>query len=73
MTGRNQDAIKKTSAGLLKLIFPHKGAETVEMDELKICLNLAVESRQRILDQLAISHPGEFKNIKLVETIKLIG
>jgi len=23
MTGRNQDTIKKTSAGLLKLIFPH--------------------------------------------------
>ncbi len=70
MTGRNQDAIKKTSAGLLKLIFPHKGPETIEIDELRICFDLAVESRQRILDQLAISHPGEFKNIKLSEYIK---
>src|SRR6266446_3768661 len=30
MTGRNQDAIKKTTAGLLKLIFPHRTSDTLQ-------------------------------------------
>jgi len=70
MTGRNQDSIKKTAAGLLKLIFPHRTLETVEEEELKFCLDYAVECRQRILDQLAIANPGEFKAIKLIELLK---
>lgn len=70
MTGRNQDAIKKTCAGLLKLIFPYKNPDTIEQEELKICLDIAVESRQRILDQLAIAHSSEFKNIRLYDSIK---
>jgi len=71
MTGRNQDAIKKTSAGLLKLIFPHRTPQTVETDELKMCLDLAIESRQRIIDQLAISAPSEFKDIDLKKFLKI--
>lgn len=43
-------------------MFLHKRPETIEVDELRMCLDLAIESRQRILDQLAISHPGEFNN-----------
>jgi len=34
MTGRNQDTIKKTSAGLLKLIFPHRNPQTIGKDDL---------------------------------------
>jgi len=39
MTGRNQDAIKKTTSGLLKILFPHRTPETVQPDELTIVCN----------------------------------
>lgn len=65
MTGRNQDAIKKTTAGLLKLVFPHRTAEDLAREELEPCLALAVECRQRVLDQLAVMLPEEFGGVKL--------
>ncbi|MGA9350069.1 MAG: BREX system Lon protease-like protein BrxL [Anaerolineae bacterium] len=61
LTGRNQDAIRKTAAGLLKLVFPHRAAEDLADDELDLCLDLAVECRARVLDQLAVLAPSEFK------------
>lgn len=61
LTGRNQDAICKTAAGLLKLIFPHRTAEDLAEDELELCLNLAEECRERVLAQLAVLAPGEFR------------
>jgi ATP-dependent Lon protease len=61
LTGRNQDAIRKTTAGLLKLIYPHRTAETLTDDELASCLALAFECRQRVIEQLAIQAPGEFQ------------
>jgi len=70
MTGRNQDSIKKTSSGLLKLIFPHKRLENINLEELKFCIDISVECRQRVLDQLAIMAPGEFKKIELIKLIK---
>jgi ATP-dependent Lon protease len=65
MTGRNQDSIKKTSAGLLKLVFPHRTVETIEKEELKRCVDFAIECRQRIIDQLIIMAPSEFRGIDL--------
>ena len=70
MTGRNQDAISKTTAGLLKLIFPHKSPETILDEEFTSCFDIAVECRQRIIDQLAILAPGEFKSISLKDEIE---
>jgi ATP-dependent Lon protease len=66
MTGRNQDAIRKTAAGLLKLVFPHRSATDIEQAELDTCLSLAIECRQRVVDQLAIVAPTEFRAIPLV-------
>ncbi len=66
MTGRNQDAIRKTAAGLLKLVFPHRTLETIEADELDMCTSLAVECRQRVISQLAIIAPTEFQTTPLV-------
>jgi hypothetical protein len=60
---RNQDAIRKTTAGLLKLIYPHRTADDIQPDELSICTGLAFECRQRTVEQLAIQAPGEFQNI----------
>lgn len=61
MTGRNQDAIRKTAAGLLKLVFPHRTAESIEPSELEVCMSLAIESRQRVTSQLAVIAPTEFR------------
>ena len=64
-TGRNQDAIKKTAAGLLKLVFPQRTASDLPRDELEICLALATECRQRVLDQLAVMLPEEFGAVRI--------
>lgn len=64
LTGRNQDAIRKTAAGLLKLIYPHRTADDLTDDELGLCVNLATECRVRVLDQLAMLAPGEFKSVR---------
>ena len=61
LTGRNQDAIRKTAAGLLKLIHPHRTADDLPDEELKPCLDLATECRGRVVDQLAVLAPTEFK------------
>jgi ATP-dependent Lon protease len=60
MTGRNQDAIRRTTAGLLKLLFPHRTPETLLRDEIAPCLELAIECRSRVVEQLAVMAPGEF-------------
>jgi ATP-dependent Lon protease len=65
MTGRNQDAITKTTAGLLKLLHPHRTPETLLPSELAPCLDIAVECRQRVLDQLKVMAPAEFSGVDL--------
>src|SRR3989454_5627521 len=50
MTGRNQDAIQKTAAGLLKLLYPHRTPADIEPEELHFCLDLVVEMRRREAD-----------------------
>lgn len=65
ITGRNQDAIRKICAGMLKLIFPHRTADDIQSEELSICLNLAIESRERVLHQLSIMSPSEFSENRL--------
>src|SRR5690606_28293802 len=46
---RDRDAIYKTMSGLLKLLFPSGGENEAEVREL---LELALESRKRVKDQL---------------------
>jgi len=70
ITGRNQDAIKKTTAGLLKLIFPHRTAEDLETGELEACLYLATECRRRVVDQLAVMSKEEFANATFEWTLR---
>jgi ATP-dependent Lon protease len=60
MTGRNQDAIKKTVAGLLKLQHPHRSPETLTRKEIAPLVEIAVEMRKRVTDQLAKMLPAEF-------------
>ncbi len=61
-TSRNQDSVQKTTAGLIKLIFPHRDVDTIELEEMKMCLSLAIEARQIVYDQMAVISPGEYKS-----------
>jgi ATP-dependent Lon protease len=63
MTGRNQDAVKKTTAGLLKLLHPHRAPESLEHQEIAPLVELAVEGRKRVTDQLAVLLPAEFRTV----------
>jgi ATP-dependent Lon protease len=65
MSQRAHDAIKKTAAGLLKLVYPHRTPDDVEPEELQFCLDLAVEMRQRVVDQLKALAPKEFQKVTL--------
>jgi ATP-dependent Lon protease len=70
MTGRNQDAIKKTTAGLLKLLHPDRTPDSVSHDDLVPLLEIAVEMRKRVTDQLAKILPGEFNGVDYVYSLK---
>jgi ATP-dependent Lon protease len=61
LTGRNQDAIRKTTAGLLKLIHPHRTVDDLQPEELSMCVALAFECRQRVIEQLSVQAPAEFR------------
>jgi len=69
-TSRNQDSVQKTTAGLIKLIFPYKDVDTIEPAELKLCLEMALESRQIIYDQLAVISSGEYHPRSIMATIR---
>ena len=64
MTGRNQDAIKKTTAGLLKLLHPHRNPDSIARDEITPLLDIAIEMRKRVTDQLAKILPMEFTDVE---------
>jgi len=66
---RNQAAVKKTAAGLLKLLFPHRTPETIREHELAPCLAIANEGRQRVLDQLAVMLPGEYAGVRVAASV----
>ncbi len=70
MGQRDQKSLVRIGSGLLKLVFPHRTTDTVEPNELKTVLDIAVSLRKRVLDQLAIISPGEFGGVKLEYKIK---
>lgn len=70
MTQRNQVAITRIASGFLKLMFPHRTAETIKNNEVKTVVNLAIDLRKRVVDQLAIIAPAEFAGVKFDYEIK---
>ena len=72
LTSRNQNAIRKTAAGLLKLAYPHRDALSLQVHELEYCINLAVDTRQRVVDQLSRMSPDEFGTHRLRECITIL-
>jgi len=65
MSQRNQRSIVRISSGLMKLMFPHYMNQEVDKKNLKMILDIAVDLRQRVIDQLAVILPDEFKGVKL--------
>jgi ATP-dependent Lon protease len=63
---RNQVAITKMVSAMIKILFPF----SINNDELKLIMDRAIELRQRVIDQLAIINPGEFKGNKIEYNIK---
>ncbi|MEM4004244.1 MAG: BREX system Lon protease-like protein BrxL [Desulfurococcaceae archaeon] len=59
---RDERAVKKISAGLLKLICPNG---EFDKEDLRTVTDIAVEYRQRIADWLHYKAPGEYEFIKL--------
>jgi ATP-dependent Lon protease len=70
MTGRNRDAIKKTTAGLLRLLHPHRSPEIVERGAIAALVETAVEMRKRLTDQLAKILPAEFSAVEYGYKVK---
>jgi ATP-dependent Lon protease len=70
MTGRNQDAVKKTTAGLLKLLHPHRTPDSIARDEIAPLLEIAIEMRKRVTDQLAKILPAEFDHVEYTCNVK---
>lgn len=62
LTARDVRAVQKTLAGLLKLMAPHGEVSDALLEEL---LDLALEGRQRVRDQLHLMAPGEYYPVKL--------
>jgi ATP-dependent Lon protease len=63
MNQRNQDAVKKSAAGMLKLLYPHQIAGEVPRPTMEAVLRFAFEMRKRVTDQLAAMKPTEFRDI----------
>jgi predicted ATP-dependent Lon-type protease len=70
MSSRSHTAVTRIASGLLKLVFPHRTAATIQPDELKWAVDRATGLRQRVLDQLAVIAPGEFTNAKLTYKLR---
>ena len=71
MTGRNQDAVKKTAAGLLKLLYPHRKEPAEHISsEISSVIEFAVEMRKRVTDQLAIILPTEYQNVNYAYRVR---
>jgi ATP-dependent Lon protease len=63
MNQRNQDSVRKTAAGMLKLLYPHLTAGDGSVQVLREVVEFSVEMRKRVIDQLALMKPTEFREI----------
>jgi ATP-dependent Lon protease len=61
-TIRDENAVRRLASGLLKLLFPN---QQFDNDELRQVLDLAVEMRQYIVDELSEMSPVEFPRKRL--------
>lgn len=62
LTIRDETSVLRIASGMLKVLCPHGDFQE---HDFKLCMDLAVENRQRIADWLHRLAPGEFKSIKI--------
>ena len=62
ITGRDVRGVEKSLSGLLKLLYPHGEITDDQLGEL---LDLALECRQRVRNQLHLMAPGEYGPLTL--------
>lgn len=70
MGQRNATAVTRLASGLLKLVYPHRNADTIEPEELGWAMNRAIKLRQLVVDQLHVIAPGDFPATRLDYEIK---
>jgi ATP-dependent Lon protease len=63
MNQRNQDSVKKTAAGMLKLLYPQFPAGDVPKSVMEPVLGIALEMRKRVIDQMKVIKPSEFQEV----------
>jgi len=61
-TIRDENAVKKTASGLLKILFPNREFNNKELEQV---ISLSVEMRQIVTDQLSQMSLGEFPRKEL--------
>lgn len=66
-TIRDENAVRKLASGLVKLLFPNREFNSSELRQI---LNLAVEMRQYIVDELNEMSPAEFPRKRLEVKVK---
>jgi len=66
-TIRDENAVRKTASGLVKLFFPHR---EFDLHELRQIVEIAVEMRQLVVDQLSNMSPREFPRKRLSFRVK---
>jgi ATP-dependent Lon protease len=72
LSGRDQNAVNKTTSGLLKLLYPDP--ETAVPDEdLEWCVRLALEMRRRVKEQQKRIGSAEFRNTQFSYSMGLEG
>lgn len=71
MGNRNQIALTRMASGLLKLACPHALASGVDVEDVDWAMRIATDLRQRVLDQLAIISPGEFRENRMDWDLKM--
>jgi ATP-dependent Lon protease len=67
VTIRDEKSIFRFASGLAKILFPDK---QIDINDLKIIMDIAVEYRQKIADLLHRLAPGEFEKKKIEYKIK---
>ena len=67
---RNRTAIKKTASGMLKLLLPNAVDEHPTSSDFETVLNIAVEGRRLVVEQLACMLPSEYDPSSIKVTAK---
>lgn len=67
---RNRTAVRKTCSGMLKLLFPNATNNAPSRDDMQLIVDVAINARRLVLDQLAAMNPGEYNASELSAEVR---